>query len=170
MPRPHDYKETFQTAFMFGLPAVGAIAGAGGLGYLGAMATSSTVGAFALGAAGAIGGAVGGIGVGLGVYVAGHSLYKNKEYIALGMAFIALAPFALAKKGLVKLKNKLSRKPTQNQTDNTQAPPPVAGTGQNSTQNPRQNFNNTTGKKKDAALNNATPTIKMAAKHHQPKQ
>ena len=170
MSRPHDYKESFQTAFMFGLPAVGALAGAGGLGYLGAMATSSTVGAFALGAAGAIGGAVGGIGIGLGVYVAGHSLYKNKEYIGLGMAFIALAPFALAKKGLVKLKNKLSRKPAQNQADNTQAPPPVAGTGQNSTQNPRQDFKKSTGKKKDAALNSMAPVIKMTVKGRSPKQ
>lgn len=170
MSRPHDYKESFQTAFMFGLPAVGAMAGAGGLGYLGAMAASSTAGAFALGAAGAIGGAVGGIGVGLGVYVAGHSLYKNKEYIVLGATFIALAPFALAKKGLVKLKNKLSRKPAQNQTDNTQTPPPVAAAEQDNTQSPRQGFKKSTGKKKDAALNSAAPAIKIPATHRHPKQ
>lgn len=116
-------KEKFQD---FTFYASCAIAGLGTLagGFAGATSAmvTSTVGAVSLGVVGAGAGLVGGALLGLGAFFAANAIYENREYIAMGTAFVAVAPFMALGRGLKNLKNKVfSPKKDKNKPDTPKA-------------------------------------------------
>ncbi len=94
-PRPYkrSLKQRISDNWIFALPVIGATGGAAAGVYYGATVLAlSTVATAGLAVGAAVSGAVGLTAVGLGAYAAGHTVWKNKEYIALGAMFsVALA-------------------------------------------------------------------------------
>lgn len=106
------FKERFESATFFTAASMPFLGLAGGAWIGATSALSSGVGlaiglAIGLGVAGAAGGFVAGAVVGAAGFFAANAIYKNKEYIALAATFVAIAPFALAGRGLKNLGQKI---------------------------------------------------------------
>ena len=102
------FKERFESATFFTAASMPFLGLAGGAWIGATSALSSGVGlAIGLGVAGAAGGFMAGAVVGAAGFFAANAIYKNKEYIALATTFVAIAPFALAGRGLKNLGQKI---------------------------------------------------------------
>lgn len=117
--KKENFKAHFEQTSFYAACAIPVLGGIGGA-YLGAVSglLGPSVGAaVTIGIGGAAVGALAGLPVGAAGFFAANSLYKNKEYIVMAMAFAVTAPFALALKGLKAVKNKIfGRKEPQAET------------------------------------------------------
>lgn len=128
-PQPYkrSLKQRISDNWIFALPVIGATGGAAAGVYYGATVLAmSAVATAGLAVGGAVSGAIGVTAVGLGAYAAGHTIWKNKEYIALGAMFsVALAGKMLSwpfTKSWDLLKKPFSGKSKKKQADAQNAP------------------------------------------------
>lgn len=99
------FKERFQSATLYtalAVPVAGVVGGAW-LGATSALAQGAA-GAVMLGMGGAMAGLMLGGVAGAAGFVAANAIYKNKEYIALAVTAVTIAPFMLAARGLNRLR------------------------------------------------------------------